>query len=208
MFITFLYFFFFFKQKTAYEMRISDWSSDVCSSDLLLQELFRTSHARRCPATLSCSGAVLRLPGRTPPSASAGTNRSFDMHRHPNAHRGRRLRGFRILLAGLALAAASAVHADYVFTTIDYPGADFTDVRGINNAGEIVGYAQNASGNFGFTYSGGHFSRLPPAPGGRTINGHGINDSGLIVGSAASDDGTTTEGFILDGSTTDFRSED
>src|SRR3546814_10348254 len=28
--------FVFFKQKTAYEMRISDWSSDVCSSDLLL----------------------------------------------------------------------------------------------------------------------------------------------------------------------------
>src|SRR3546814_2274657 len=28
-------FFLFFKQKTAYEMRISDWSSDVCSSDLL-----------------------------------------------------------------------------------------------------------------------------------------------------------------------------
>src|SRR3546814_13042456 len=30
-----VFFFFFFKQKTAYEMRISDWSSDVCSSDLL-----------------------------------------------------------------------------------------------------------------------------------------------------------------------------
>src|SRR3546814_4931323 len=30
---------FFFKQKTAYEMRISDWSSDVCSSDLLTQDL-------------------------------------------------------------------------------------------------------------------------------------------------------------------------
>src|SRR3546814_11859918 len=29
--------FFFFKQKTAYEMRISDWSSDVCSSDLRLK---------------------------------------------------------------------------------------------------------------------------------------------------------------------------
>src|SRR3546814_9402587 len=29
-------FFFFFKQKTAYEVRISDWSSDVCSSDLIL----------------------------------------------------------------------------------------------------------------------------------------------------------------------------
>src|SRR3546814_5856967 len=31
--------FFFFKQKTAYEMRISDWSSDVCSSDLEAGEL-------------------------------------------------------------------------------------------------------------------------------------------------------------------------
>src|SRR3546814_2140718 len=31
-----LFVFFFFKQKTAYEMRISDWSSDVCSSDLIL----------------------------------------------------------------------------------------------------------------------------------------------------------------------------
>src|SRR3546814_5307310 len=30
--------FFFFKQKTAYEMRISDWSSDVCSSDLEREE--------------------------------------------------------------------------------------------------------------------------------------------------------------------------
>src|SRR3546814_8890317 len=34
--------FFFFKQKTAYEMRISDWSSDVCSSDLV------ESRKRRC----------------------------------------------------------------------------------------------------------------------------------------------------------------
>src|SRR3546814_2674109 len=41
--------FFFFKQKTAYEMRISDWSSDVCSSDLknppdaILREVFEKS---------------------------------------------------------------------------------------------------------------------------------------------------------------------
>src|SRR3546814_6439030 len=33
-------FVFFFKQKTAYEMRISDWSSDVCSSDLNLTPLY------------------------------------------------------------------------------------------------------------------------------------------------------------------------
>src|SRR3546814_8065065 len=33
-----LFCFFFFKQKTAYEMRISDWSSDVCSSDLTISD--------------------------------------------------------------------------------------------------------------------------------------------------------------------------
>src|SRR3546814_9906121 len=42
--------FFFFKQKTAYEMRISDWSSDVCSSDLddlqgLAHVVVRDQHA-------------------------------------------------------------------------------------------------------------------------------------------------------------------
>src|SRR3546814_6468534 len=40
-----LVFFFFFKQKTAYEMRISDWSSDVCSSDL--REDRMDDHRRR-----------------------------------------------------------------------------------------------------------------------------------------------------------------
>src|SRR3546814_15432399 len=39
--------FFFFKQKTAYEMRISDWSSDVCSSDL---------HAGPRDSTVACFG--------------------------------------------------------------------------------------------------------------------------------------------------------
>src|SRR3546814_1154631 len=38
--------FFFFKQKTAYEMRISDWSSDVCSSDLHPDEASRQPAGR------------------------------------------------------------------------------------------------------------------------------------------------------------------
>src|SRR3546814_8138578 len=38
--------FFFFKQKTAYEMRISDWSSDVCSSDLGVQLGHQGLHER------------------------------------------------------------------------------------------------------------------------------------------------------------------
>src|SRR3546814_4926595 len=41
---------FFFKQKTAYEMRISDWSSDVCSSDLLADiEKFRSLYRAHPP---------------------------------------------------------------------------------------------------------------------------------------------------------------
>src|SRR3546814_8359195 len=39
-----MYVFFFFKQKTAYEMRISDWSSDVCSSDLFALSIVDQRH--------------------------------------------------------------------------------------------------------------------------------------------------------------------
>src|SRR3546814_7346110 len=41
------FFLFFFKQKTAYEMRISDWSSDVCSSDLSVEAVGYAAHLRR-----------------------------------------------------------------------------------------------------------------------------------------------------------------
>src|SRR3546814_8579225 len=50
-------FFFFCKQKTAYEMRISDWSSDVCSSDLqfLVGFVERADHAfAQIPMNQSC----------------------------------------------------------------------------------------------------------------------------------------------------------
>src|SRR3546814_7540620 len=40
-------YFFFFKQKTAYEMRISDWSSDVCSSDLYQRKKLAQEHEAR-----------------------------------------------------------------------------------------------------------------------------------------------------------------
>src|SRR3546814_6294868 len=58
--------FFFFKQKTAYEMRISDWSSDVCSSDLFLpsQEHGGSFHGF-CTSTVGTSTVSLRLPTST-----------------------------------------------------------------------------------------------------------------------------------------------
>src|SRR3546814_8738508 len=53
--------FFFFKQKTAYEMRISDWSSDVCSSDLSLGDALHLSRQGRGRArTDPAAAAVVR----------------------------------------------------------------------------------------------------------------------------------------------------
>src|SRR3546814_6255381 len=57
-----LLFFFFFKQKTAYELRISDWSSDVCSSDL---NLFNQLIGGSVPVGQKGSlAACQRAPGR------------------------------------------------------------------------------------------------------------------------------------------------
>src|SRR3546814_8101796 len=65
LFIVFCYYFFvfFFKQKTAYEMRISDWSSDVCSSDLTVSfEILnvRKSRGRSIDDQPSCSDDAQR----------------------------------------------------------------------------------------------------------------------------------------------------
>src|SRR3546814_9770387 len=67
--------FFFFKQKTAYEMRISDWSSDVCSSDL--GDVGELGQAAPQPlvvslrSLVSASSAFGRLPPSSPSKASA-----------------------------------------------------------------------------------------------------------------------------------------
>src|SRR3546814_17670437 len=57
-------FFFFFKQKTAYEMRISDWSSDVCSSDLLDATFLSDNSA--CDAQRAALAGVRDNPAATP----------------------------------------------------------------------------------------------------------------------------------------------
>src|SRR3546814_8656199 len=57
-------FFFFFKQKTAYEMRISDWSSDVCSSDLGLSWNGNATSLSALPPLLAA--VAERAPGERP----------------------------------------------------------------------------------------------------------------------------------------------
>src|SRR3546814_8648851 len=59
-------FFFFFKQKTAYEMRISDWSSDVCSSDLSCRPTPDASRPRSAPGNYT--------PASTPSAAGTGSD--------------------------------------------------------------------------------------------------------------------------------------
>src|SRR3546814_16573066 len=88
-----LWFFFFFKQKTAYEMRISDWSSDVCSSDLPAAQ-----HDRLDPPGIGDAGQRVAVQqhqvGTVPRRDAAGAVAQ------PVA--GRRRRRLQALLAGQA----------------------------------------------------------------------------------------------------------
>src|SRR3546814_4960993 len=81
--------FFFFKQKTAYEMRISDWSSDVCSSDL----------SRPRAAGAGC-GAGARLPDH--PGAHPLSQLQLHRHQPPDRHQLRLPRSEDPLLMALA----------------------------------------------------------------------------------------------------------
>src|SRR3546814_9501017 len=78
MFLLFLSLFF-FKQKTAYEMRISDWSSDVCSSDLVKTLTSETSPPRSAldrPSSRPWTGGRLNLGTDLPISADGISPRS------------------------------------------------------------------------------------------------------------------------------------
>src|SRR3546814_2495946 len=89
-------YFFFFKQKTAYEMRISDWSSDVCSSYLIrMCSTFSTSTANWitdmqfrsvCTITLAMLRWTNTSPGARPMTWLAGTRESEQpIHRYLGA---------------------------------------------------------------------------------------------------------------------------
>src|SRR3546814_10103778 len=80
----FFLYLFFCKQKTAYEMRISDWSSDVCSSDLLPDErsgnepqpVFGRSHTLAEARAAARAAAAMMATGRDPGEAKAEAKRA------------------------------------------------------------------------------------------------------------------------------------
>jgi uncharacterized membrane protein len=81
------------------------------------------------------------------------------------------------------------------FTTLDYPGAAFTQALGLNNKGDVVGFYMDSVGNsHGWTYNVGgtkQFAQLDDPNGIGTSLLNGINDIGQVVGFYVDADGNT-----------------
>jgi hypothetical protein len=101
----------------------------------------------------------------------------------------------RRLFSGIFLfLAIPFAHAQsYVFFTFDPPGSTSTTVAGINNAGQIVGCFEDASGIHGFLRTGSTYTTIE-VPGASRVRPGGINNRGEITGQFT--DATGTHGFI------------
>jgi probable HAF family extracellular repeat protein len=108
--------------------------------------------------------------------------------------------GFRWFLLACGAGLASPALAIYVFNTVEYPGAVYTDVRGVNNSGQLVGYANfDGTTNFSFTYSGGVFTPLTASP--LQPSALGLNDGGTVVGGTIT---TPEQAYIYSGGSYGF----
>src|SRR5262249_15364292 len=94
----------------------------------------------------------------------------------------------------------------YTYSPITEPFAvgAHTAANGINDAGQIVGYYENAGGNHGFLSSGGTYTSLDDPLATQGTHAFGINDAGQIVGSYGT--ATGEHGFIYSGNACTLRS--
>ena len=108
------------------------------------------------------------------------------------------------LLGMTVLTVGKAGFADvtYSFTPIDVPGAVFVDVKGINNAGQIVGSAFMVTlpVPVGYLDTGGIITTIT-APGYAVVDAFAINDSGQILVSAIPNGSLTTATYVDTGGT-------
>lgn len=107
-----------------------------------------------------------------------------------------------VFLAFLGIACAFPALAAFKFTTVDYPGAVQTQLWGINNAGQIVGYADfdyfaTPGTNFVYDSRNATITTLPAVPGVESTAAIGINKSGVVVGSAGSFTQFEASGLII-----------
>ncbi len=101
-----------------------------------------------------------------------------------------------LALAGLGLQ-ISALAQSYSILDLGTLGGNYSEARGINNSGQVVGLANTADGNgHAFLYSGGVMTDLG-ALGGGSSYANGINDSGQVVGCA--DTATSSHAFLYSG---------
>jgi hypothetical protein len=109
-----------------------------------------------------------------------------------------------LTLAATVALTGAAQAASYEYTTIDYPGADQTQVFGMNERGLVAGgaiYNDGTSIAFVFDPRTEVFTPLPTLPGYET-SGIGINEPGVVVGAARINDPFVEEGLIYRGGTT------
>jgi probable HAF family extracellular repeat protein len=91
-------------------------------------------------------------------------------------------------------------HVEFTPTFVDFPGATFTTVAGINNAAEAVGFYNDTAGRqHGFFFNGSKYSTLD-FPGALFTDAYKINDGGMIVGTFADASGAL-HGFSYTGGT-------
>jgi len=99
---------------------------------------------------------------------------------------------------GSSVCLSPAAAASFTFTTLDVPGAAFTEPVDINNRGQIIGSFDDASGRHGFLLTDSEFTTID-APGTDFTMPRGINDSGDIVGDFGLLRGGTFTDIDLDG---------
>lgn len=86
----------------------------------------------------------------------------------------------------------------YTYTTMVVPGATYTEIYGINDSGQIVGFFADSRGYHGFLYSGGTYTQLDAPGADKETFAYGINKSGRIVGSFVDSRGQE-HGFLYSG---------
>jgi probable HAF family extracellular repeat protein len=101
------------------------------------------------------------------------------------------------LVASWVTGAALSHAMEYIFQSINYPGADQTSVFDINDAGHVVGSYQVGSIDYGFFYDGTEYTTIAVSGAEETM-AYGINNAGHIVGTYE-DSEENQLGFLYNG---------
>ena len=101
-------------------------------------------------------------------------------------------RCIQVFVVLTAIVCSFSAQAAYTFVIVTYPGADGTQLWGVNNSGQMLGQAvYNTAPNVNFLYDAQKktFTTLAPVPGEDNTGMTGINNAGVIVGSAFDSNG-------------------